>query len=427
MEKEKYRVIFSGKTVQGKDISEIKINLASLFKTDISKIDGFFKGKKVVVKKNLDHQTASKYIRDLKKAGVICQIQSGESETAAYDEKKIARQIQEVEAEVKAILHKREPNGAKPFKEAIRSAEKPAEKSIRFRKFFAKSAVSLFVTGSAFILFLYLYQAELQHRKQDAAPVPKKVVRRKIEKPAEPRPGEKISNSFGMEFVYLNAGIFTMGSPDSEPGRKNDENQYKVTLTKGFYLQTTEVTQGQWKAVMGSNPSYCKECGENSPVERVSWHDVKEFIRKLNQMEGVNKYRLPTEAEWEFACRAGSTTAFSNGEITELGCVQDSTPDAIGWYCGNSNGKTHPVAQKKPNAWGLYDMHGNVYEWCRDWAGNYPSASATDPKGPSKGSYRVLRGGSWDSKSKNCRSAHRGYYVPDQRDDRLGFRLLRDP
>jgi len=296
-----------------------------------------------------------------------------------------------------------------------------------FRTFFTKLAVSLFVTGSAFILFLYLYQAELQHRKQDAAPVPKKVVRRKIEKPAEPRPGEKISNSFGMEFVYLNAGIFTMGSPDSEPGRKNDENQYKVTLTKGVYLQTTEVTQGQWKAVMGSNPSYCKECGENSPVERVSWHDVKEFIRKLNQMEGVNKYRLPTEAEWEFACRAGSTTAFSNGEITELGCVQDSTPDAIGWYCGNSNGKTHPVAQKKQNAWGLYDMHGNVYEWCRDWAGNYPSASATDPKGPSKGSYRVLRGGSWDSKSKNCRSAHRGYYVPDQRDDRLGFRLLRDP
>ena len=426
MEKEKYRVIFSGKTDHGKDIAGIKRNLAGLFKADVSKINCFFRGKKVVVKKNLDHPTALKYIRGLKKAGVICEIQSAESETAACDENKVARQIQEAEAEVKATLLKRIPNGIEPLKEKIHSAGKLAEKNIRFRALFTKLTVSLFVAGSAFILFLYFYQAELQRRKQGAAPVQREVVRGRIKKPAEPKQGEQISNSFGMEFVFLKAGTFTMGSPNNEPGRKHDENQCNVTLTKGFYLQTTEVTQGQWKAVMGNNPSYCKDCGENSPVERVSWNDVKEFIRKLNQMEGVNTYRLPTEAEWEFACRAGRKSAFSNGEIAELGCVHDSTLDAIGWYCGNSNGKTHPVAQKKPNAWGLFDMHGNVYEWCQDWAWNYPSASATDPKGPDKGSYRVLRGGSWDSNAKNCRSAHRGYYVPDQRDDRLGFRLLRD-
>jgi formylglycine-generating enzyme required for sulfatase activity len=209
---------------------------------------------------------------------------------------------------------------------------------------------------------------------------------------------KKITNSLGMEFVYINPGTFMMGSPSSEPGRGSDERQHRVTLTKGFYMQTTEVTQGEWKAVMGNNPSYFKNCGDDCPVEVVSWDDVQAFIQKLNRKEGVNRYRLPTEAEWEYAARAGSTTAFANGEISrpaELECNDDWNLDAMGWYCGNSWRKPYtyteqtapnfsrklprPVAQKQPNAWGLHDMHGNVHEWCQDRHAPYPSGSVIDP------------------------------------------------
>ncbi|MBC8393272.1 MAG: formylglycine-generating enzyme family protein [Deltaproteobacteria bacterium] len=228
-----------------------------------------------------------------------------------------------------------------------------------------------------------------------------------------------------MEFVYIQPGTFIMGSPTNEPGRDNDEKQHRVNLTKGFYMQTTEVTQGQWKEVMGSNPSHFKNCGVDCPIEKVSWSDVQQFINKLNQREGSGTYRLPTEAEWEYAARAGSKTAFANGDISGTVCGYDSNLDAMGWYCGNANNKTHPVAQKQPNAWGLYDMHGNVWEWCQDWFGAYPSGSVTDPTGPSGGSFRVLRGGSWDHDARCCRSAFRGRGNPGRRDDYLGFRLLR--
>jgi len=157
----------------------------------------------------------------------------------------------------------------------------------------------------------------------------------------------------------------------------------------------------------------------------VSWNDCQEFIRRLNNKEGVNKYRLPTEAEWEYACRAGSNTAFANGGITETGCGHDPNLDAMGWYCGNSGSKTHPVAQKKPNAWGLYDMHGNVWEWCQDWYGDYPRGHVTDPAGPSSGSLRVNRGGGWSSNAGFCRSAFRDCYSPGFRYGYLGFRLAR--
>ncbi len=231
----------------------------------------------------------------------------------------------------------------------------------------------------------------------------------------------------GGMFKLIPAGTFTMGSPTDEPDRESDETQHEVTLSKGFYIQITEVTQGQWKAVMGSNPSQKSDCGDDCPVESVSWDDVQGFIEKLNQTEGTDKYRLPTEAEWEYACRAGTTTAFANGDVTEtVWCGYDPNLDQMGWYCGNSDNKTHPVAQKEPNDWGLYDMHGNVKEWCQDWKGDYPSSPVTDPTGPSSGTYRVFRGGSWGNVAGHCRSAIRGWHDPDYRDHGLGFRVARD-
>ncbi len=188
-----------------------------------------------------------------------------------------------------------------------------------------------------------------------------------------------ITNSIGMTFVLIPAGTFQMGSPAGEAGRDDDERQHQVTISRPFYLQTTEVTQGQWQKVMGSNPAHFNKCGKDCPVESVSWNDAQEFIRKLNQMEKTDTYRLPTEAEWEWACRAKSTGRFSFGD-SEAG-LKD-----YAWFDKNSAAKTQPVGQLKPNAWGLYDMHGNVWEWCRDWYGRYPAGPVTDPKGPVKGS-----------------------------------------
>jgi formylglycine-generating enzyme required for sulfatase activity len=232
----------------------------------------------------------------------------------------------------------------------------------------------------------------------------------------------------GMTFVLIPAGAFTMGSPSDELGRDSDEGpQHQVTLSKSFYMQTTEVTQAQWEAVMGINPSHFKDC-PTCPVDTVSWYDVQEFIVKMNQ-RGQGTYSLPTEAQWEYAARAGSTTAFYNGGITEAGAGYDPNLDKIGWYCYNSSDKTHPVAQKTPNAWGLYDMSGNIYEWCQDWySGSYYSSSpSTDPPGPSSGSRRVLRGGDWDFFASYCRSADRNNGPPDARAYFTGFRLLRQP
>ncbi|MDM8543712.1 SUMF1/EgtB/PvdO family nonheme iron enzyme [Desulfococcaceae bacterium HSG9] len=238
---------------------------------------------------------------------------------------------------------------------------------------------------------------------------------------------QPITNSLKMKFVYIPPGKFMMGSPESEKGRDNEKKQHEVTLSKGFYMGTTEVTQAQWKAVMGNNPSRFKKCGDNCPVESVSWNDVQDFIKKLNQKEKTDKYRLPTEAEWEYAARAGSQTAFANGEITEIKCGQDPNLVKMGWYCGNSGDKTHSVGEKSPNVWGLHDMHGNVYEWCQDWFGNYSSSPVADPKGPSTGSNRVCRGGCWMGTATGCRSANRWSREPVSRLSFLGFRLLRMP
>ena len=233
-------------------------------------------------------------------------------------------------------------------------------------------------------------------------------------------------NSLGQTFTLLPAGTFAMGSPTDELGRESNETQHQVTLTQPFYMMTTEVTQAQWEAVMGSNPSYFSGCS-TCPVEYVSWNDVQSFITQMNlRREGT--YSLPTEAQWEYAARAGSTTAFYNGGITETGWGYDPNLDAIGWYCYNSD-ETHPVAQKTPNGWGLYDMSGNVREWCQDWRDDdyYSSNPVTDPTGPSSGLFRVQRGGSFGSYAGTCRSAERGSAFPTYHFDSLGFRLVRQP
>jgi len=228
-----------------------------------------------------------------------------------------------------------------------------------------------------------------------------------------------IVNSIGMKFVLIPTGRFMMGSPSGEAKRSSHEGpQHEVEITKFFYLGQHEVTQGQWKAVMGSNPSHFK--GDDLPVESVSWNDVQEFIRRLNQQENTNRYRLPTEAEWEYACRAGSRSAYSFGD----------SADRLGeyaWYDGNSGAKTHPVGQKKPNAWGLFDMHGNVWEWCQDWYGAdyYSGSPAADPQGPSSGQSRVLRGGSWYVNPIYTRSADRDWSDPGFRSGLIGVRLAR--
>jgi formylglycine-generating enzyme required for sulfatase activity len=214
---------------------------------------------------------------------------------------------------------------------------------------------------------------------------------------------------------WIPAGRFTMGSPSAEEGRFSDESQHEVVLSRGFFMAETECTQGQWEAVIGSNPSNFK--GTDRPVEKVSWEEAVEFCRKLTakqRQEGVLpegwEWRLPTEAEWEYAARAGTTGA-RHGEL-----------DAIAWHGGNSGSETHGVKGKQANAWGLYDMVGNVWEWCGDWYGDYPTGSVTDPTGPGSGSGRVRRGGSWDGGAGGARSAFRGWFDPGFRNFNLGFR-----
>jgi formylglycine-generating enzyme required for sulfatase activity len=217
-----------------------------------------------------------------------------------------------------------------------------------------------------------------------------------------------------MQFALIPAGEFQMGSIS---GYDNERPVHTVRISKPFYLGHHEVTQGQWEAVMGNNPSRFKG-DANRPVETVSWEEVQKFIEKLNAKEGGTKYRLPTEAEWEYTARAGSTTAYSFGD-------DSGQLSKYAWFGANAGNTTHPVGQLQPNAWGLYDMYGNVWEWVQDWYGAYAAEPVTDPQGPASGSGRVIRGGSWRDDAGYCRSAYRGSDAPGYRYDHLGFRLLR--
>jgi len=255
------------------------------------------------------------------------------------------------------------------------------------------------------------------------------------------------------KMALIPAGTFRMGDIIGT-GYDNEEPVHEVTITRSFLMARTEVTQEQYEAVMGSNPSYYN--GPDLPVERVNWYDAVEFCNELSRQEGLdpcysgsdssiacdftaNGYRLPTEAEWEYACRAGTETDFYTGNMTH----SDSSPldpalDRAGWYGGNSGRTTHPVGEKEANAFGLYDMHGNVYEWCWDWYGSgyYATSPAEDPRGPAtgpatgpasgRGSTRVLRGGACYFDARSCRSARRFHDYPDVRFNYLrGFRLVR--
>ncbi len=247
------------------------------------------------------------------------------------------------------------------------------------------------------------------------------------EKPAfEDGRAEDPASLFESSFISINPGTFFMGSAEYEVGRDNGEVLHEVTLTKRFHIQTTPVTQAQWRSVMGTNPSrFTEGGGDKCPVENVTWHDCLDFIKTLNRTS-EDVYRLPTEAEWEYACRAGSMESSAEGMIMELFCGHDHSLDAVGWYCGNSNRRTHPVASKNANEWGLYDMHGNVFEWCQDWYGTYSSEKSVDPLVSWPGPGRVIRGGSWFANAKNCRSAARLYWSPQSKSDFIGFRLVKE-
>ena len=239
-----------------------------------------------------------------------------------------------------------------------------------------------------------------------------------------------------LNMVWIPAGTFTMGSPSNEAGRNENEGpQRQVILSNGFWMGKNEVTQKEYRDIMGTNPSNFK--GDTLPVENVSWFDAIEYCNRRSQFDGLiptyiisgtgnyrtvtwnrnaNGYRLPTEAEWEYACRAGTTSAYNTGAT-----INDNT----GWYSANSGNRTNVVGLKLPNNWGLYDMHGNVMEWCWDWYGSYASGAHIDPTGATSGSYRVFRGGSWVSDGQYLRSAYRDYGNPYYRDNYIGFRLVR--
>jgi sulfatase modifying factor 1 len=240
------------------------------------------------------------------------------------------------------------------------------------------------------------------------------------------------TNTLGMTFVLIPSGTFTMGSPPEEPFRGSSEIRHQVTISKPFYMQTTEVTVKQWHAIMGRRMFDFQEGLDNMPVTRVSWFDCIKFIERLNRL-GQGRYRLPTEAEWEYAARAGTSTAYSWGDtidcdkaMYENNSLKD---DKCQLHIKSKRlqiDQPAPVKSYAPNAWGLYDMHGNVWEWCRDWYGEYGQTPVTDPSGPESGSMRIRRGGSWFKYGYSCRSANRSFGNPATRYRTTGFRLVRE-
>ena len=256
-------------------------------------------------------------------------------------------------------------------------------------------------------------EERIRREKEEERVKKEKEEQDRLKKQREEEERRKLSNSIGMEFVKIPSGEFMMGSNEYN----GEQPVHKVTIKTSFLLGKYPVTQKQWTKVMGSNPSRFK--GDSFPVEKISWDDAQKFIQKLNQMEGTDEYRLPSEAEWEYACRAGTTTKYSFGD-------NESKLGDYAWYWSNSDSKTHPVGQKKPNSWGLYDMHGNVCEWCQGrFYDNYNSAPCVGNPWESGRSDRVNRGGSWGSSAKDCISTYRSWNSPCFCGSGLGFRVLR--
>jgi formylglycine-generating enzyme required for sulfatase activity len=226
---------------------------------------------------------------------------------------------------------------------------------------------------------------------------------------------EEYKNNIGMEFVLIPAGTFLMGPIGETELADNDEfPRHRVTITKAFYMGKYEVTQEQWVKIMNNNPS--RHIGKKLPVDSVSWHEAQEFLEAINDQNPGQQYRLPTEAEWEYAARANSTKSYFFGD-------DERKLPRYAWFDETSKDITHPIGKLKPNAWGLYDIYGNVWEWCQDWYGPYPEEAVKDPTGPESGKYRTLRGGSWCYYDRYCRSANRGYNLPDYKWG-LGLRLV---
>jgi len=229
-----------------------------------------------------------------------------------------------------------------------------------------------------------------------------------------------------MEFVLVPEGDFVMGTPIDEVGRETQERQHAVSLSHAYYLGTYEATQSDWRAVMGDSPSHFAECGDDCPVENINFFEIQKFIARLNELTSET-FRLPTEAEWEYACRAGSAAAFRTGDrlTTDEANVNGRTPYA-GKPTGIARDKTLPVGSFPPNAWGLYDMHGNVWEWVQDRHCRYPEAPASDPLGVCDSELRVIRGGSWYFGADSARCGLRYTHRPEDRGMSLGFRLARE-
>ncbi|MCY2931224.1 MAG: formylglycine-generating enzyme family protein [Planctomycetota bacterium] len=271
-----------------------------------------------------------------------------------------------------------------------------------------KSIVGMFSACAIVLCWIAFHQAKVSAAGSASAPATG---------PAGPLTLE-VGKGVRMTLALIPAGQFTMGSPEGEKNRQGNEGpQHEVTISKPFYVGICEVTQEQYQAVMGKNPSFFK--GAKNPVENVTWDNAVEFCKKLSEKTGKT-VTLPTEAQWEYACRAGSKTAFHYGDDADNAGLGDHA-----WYVENCKDTTHPVGGKKPNAWGLYDMHGNVWEWCSDWESpSYAGAGATDPQGPDRGVSRILRGGGWSLAAKYCRSAERVGCEPGQRSNIFGFRVV---